>query len=68
LPVALPAPRAARNGPGANILAAGGHGPPEKNLTGYGRPWIKILAREAKKYKNYTKILIFFCYTENISV
>jgi hypothetical protein len=50
LPVALPA---GRDEPGANILAAGGHGPPDKNLMGYGRPWIKFLAREAKKMQKF---------------
>jgi hypothetical protein len=32
-----------------NILGAGGHGPPDKILTGCGRPSIKVSRREAKK-------------------
>jgi hypothetical protein len=57
LPVALTAGRA---GPGGNILVAGGHGPPDKSLTGRSRPWIKVSAREAEKYIKLTKILITF--------
>jgi hypothetical protein len=49
-----------RAGPGGNILVAGGHGPPDKSLTGSSRPWINIFAREAEKYINLTKILIIF--------
>jgi hypothetical protein len=56
LPVALPAGWA---GPGGNILVAGGHGPPDKSLTGRSRPWI-FSARETEKYINPTKILIIF--------
>jgi hypothetical protein len=52
-------PRAVTGGPGGNILVAGGNGPPDKNLTGCCRPWIKFSACEAKKYKNPTEILIF---------
>ncbi len=57
MPVALPAGRA---GPGGNILVAGGHGPPDKSLSGRSRPWIKFSAREPEKYINFTKILIIF--------
>jgi hypothetical protein len=49
-----------RAGPGGNILVAGGHGPPDKILTGRSRPWIKFSAFEAEKYINPTKILIIF--------
>jgi hypothetical protein len=57
LPVALSAGRA---GPGANILFAGRHGPPDKSLTGRSRPWIKFSAREAEIYINLTKIFTIF--------
>jgi hypothetical protein len=37
--------------------------------TGLGRPWIKLSARKAKKYKNPTEILnILANYMENNSV
>jgi hypothetical protein len=57
LPVALSAGRA---GPGGNFLVAGGHGQPDKSLTGRSRPWIKFSAHEAEKYINPTKVLIIF--------
>jgi hypothetical protein len=55
-----PVARSPDRGPGGNIIVAGGHGPPDKSLTGRSRPWIKFLAREAEKYINLTKILIIF--------
>jgi hypothetical protein len=57
LPVAL---SAGQTGPGGNILVAGGHGPPDKSITGRSGPWIKFSAREAEKYRNPTEILILF--------
>jgi hypothetical protein len=67
-------PRAVTGGPAARSPARAqifwlraGTGRPKKNLTGYRRPWIKFLDREARNYKKSTKILIFFCFTENIS-
>ncbi len=67
-----PVARSPVRGPGrAQIFwlraGTGRPGRPKKTLTGYGRPWITFLARKVKKYKNSTKILIFSCYTENIS-
>ncbi len=55
-----PVARSPGRGPGGNILVAGGHGPPDKSLTGRSRPWIKCSAREVEKYINPTKILIIF--------
>jgi hypothetical protein len=55
-----PVARSPARGPGGNILVAGGHGPPDKSITGRSRPWIKFSAREAEKYINPTQILIIF--------
>jgi hypothetical protein len=59
-PAVARSPAHVRAGPGGNILFTGGHGPPDKSLTGRSRPWIRFSARKTEKYINPTKTLIIF--------